>query len=241
MFSVEEAPATLAGAGTLRRSVLGVVQITAQPFLRASRSAFCYSREMNKLLAVSVVCVMACKGKSEPAKTEPAAAKPAPTEPAKAPEPSKAAETPTPTETAKPAEAKPQLALGPGESLANVDDFSAKNTLDFTADGQTVHMAVISKDGKSWARAYVGDQKFDVTQPVELTDHDFVALDTPKSGTGVVVHERDLVDRKPEAGALFAYDDQLVTWDAAAKKPVVTKKWSCDETKAKGGVCDGGL
>ncbi|HLL21589.1 MAG TPA: hypothetical protein VK427_05630 [Kofleriaceae bacterium] len=132
---------------------------------------------------------------------------------------------------------KPSVRLAADEALADIKD--GTNPTSWTAGNQAVEVAVISKNDKAWVRAYLADRQVDVTTPVELRDGE-ISLAQRQGGTALHLRIRSLSGRVEGVGTVFAYEDSLITWDAAAAKPLVSDRWTCDEMTARGDECSAG-
>ncbi|HLL23906.1 MAG TPA: hypothetical protein VK427_17330 [Kofleriaceae bacterium] len=174
---------------------------------------------------VIAVALLGCKSKE----TSKEASKEEPKPPA--------VETLAPKPVAGETPAKAAVKLADGEKLAMID--GGTNPLSWTPGGQPVEVAVVTKDRKAWVRAYTAKGQVDVTTPVEFEDEQ-ISLSARNGGKALHVRSRTLAGRVEGAGAVFAYDDSLITWDEAAGKPVVSDSWKCDETTAKNADCDNG-
>ena len=148
------------------------------------------------------------------------------------------APTPAPTPAPAPAPAPaPQVRLAAGETLATLGDgtHGGANPLRWAAGGRTVLLAVVAKNGAGHLRAYAGDAPLDLTSPVsgDVT----YELTPAKDGGSVHFRARELTGRAPGAGALFAFHDAQVVWDAGHARPAIGATWECDESTGK--ACDG--
>jgi hypothetical protein len=179
--------------------------------------------------------LIACKSGSSDSKTKG-------TETAKAVEGGGGAAAPAvDTKPATPAPlVAPEVKVGAGEALAEMGDgiHESPNPLMWKTDAGTIALATIVKGDHALLRAYVGADAVDLTPAIDASS-DMTYFITAAPGGTVHFRARALAGRAAGVGALFAFDDYQIAWDAAARKPVAAQHWTCDETDAKGGECDG--
>jgi len=130
------------------------------------------------------------------------------------------------------------LRLAAGETLVEVEK-PQTNPLSWAVGGQVVSLAIVRVGERALLRAHVGgDKHVDLSKPFEVDPDMTWYLALSKDAASVHFRARELAGRSP-GGAVFAFHDLRVTWDAAAGKPIIADRWECDESTIKGETCTG--
>lgn len=124
--------------------------------------------------------------------------------------------------------------LETGEKFASPPEGTSRVEAGWEAGGETFFLAAIERGDKLVIRAFGNKSAafdVDVIEPIGS-----LGATLTRTKDGIVFTSKDLAGRAAEVGALLAYEARLITFDGG--KPKVAKKWSCDETTAKKGICN---
>jgi hypothetical protein len=126
--------------------------------------------------------------------------------------------TTTPAVSATPT--APVVTLAAGETLVKAPA-DVSNQVTWKTPGGPAQVALVARDGQWRVKAYLPSGPVDVTSPVKPGDFDHAWVSA--FGDAVVYHFA------PDTALLEQHHAERITWDAAAKKPVVAEVYDCTD------------